>query len=206
MDTVRYYAALLTLAFTPPAFLYWFSIHPWIHFWRRLGRRLTLAVHFTAMPAMSALIIVYCRPLLSVEFGTQPLLIALAVPLAAASVILRRRVSRQLTMGILVGLPELAPEGSRTVLLTQGIYGRIRHPRYAQIILALMAYALFCNYLAIYALVMAMVFVLLLLIRIEERELRDRFGEEYDSYCARVPRFIPRTRPPDPEVGRSRVI
>jgi protein-S-isoprenylcysteine O-methyltransferase Ste14 len=35
------------------------------------------------------------------------------------------------------------------------------------------------------------------IIHIEERELRDRFGEEYVRYCARVPRFWPREdRPP----------
>jgi protein-S-isoprenylcysteine O-methyltransferase Ste14 len=26
---------------------------------------------------------------------------------------------------------------------------------------------------------------------LEERELRDRFGAEYDEYCRRVPRYIP---------------
>jgi protein-S-isoprenylcysteine O-methyltransferase Ste14 len=26
---------------------------------------------------------------------------------------------------------------------------------------------------------------------LEERELRDRFGAEYDEYCGRVPRYIP---------------
>jgi len=29
---------------------------------------------------------------------------------------------------------------------------------------------------------------------LEERELRERFGAEYDAYCRRVPRFLPRLR------------
>jgi len=30
------------------------------------------------------------------------------------------------------------------------------------------------------------------IIRIEEKELRQRFGTEHESYCARVPRLIPK--------------
>ena len=29
---------------------------------------------------------------------------------------------------------------------------------------------------------------------LEERELRDRFGEEYEAYCRKVSRFLPRMR------------
>jgi protein-S-isoprenylcysteine O-methyltransferase Ste14 len=32
------------------------------------------------------------------------------------------------------------------------------------------------------------------LVLIEERELRGRYGAEYDAYCSRVPRFIPKIR------------
>jgi len=32
------------------------------------------------------------------------------------------------------------------------------------------------------------------LVQMEERELRERYGAEYEAYCARVPRFIPRLR------------
>ena len=30
---------------------------------------------------------------------------------------------------------------------------------------------------------------------LEERELRERFGKEYEDYCSRVPMFIPRLGP-----------
>ena len=31
-----------------------------------------------------------------------------------------------------------------------------------------------------------------MIIEMEERELRERFGQEYAEYCIRVPRFVPR--------------
>jgi protein-S-isoprenylcysteine O-methyltransferase Ste14 len=53
-------------------------------------------------------------------------------------------------------------------------------------------YALFTNYLSAYVILAASVPILLAIIHIEERELRDRFGEDYARYCALVPRFWPR--------------
>jgi protein-S-isoprenylcysteine O-methyltransferase Ste14 len=35
-------------------------------------------------------------------------------------------------------------------------------------------------------------------LRLEERELRGRFGTTYVRYCRQVPRFIPRLTPVDP--------
>jgi protein-S-isoprenylcysteine O-methyltransferase Ste14 len=34
-------------------------------------------------------------------------------------------------------------------------------------------------------------------VRLEERELRERFGTAYEEYCRRVPRFVLKLRPRD---------
>ena len=47
---------------------------------------------------------------------------------------------------------------------------------------------------------------------LEERELRERFGTEYEDYCRRVPRYLPKLGPrgrdpaltPEPVTGRVR--
>ena len=55
-----------------------------------------------------------------------------------------------------------------------------------------LAFATFSNYLGAYLVVLAFLPALHLVVLLEERELRDRFGEEYAAYCERVPRYIPR--------------
>jgi protein-S-isoprenylcysteine O-methyltransferase Ste14 len=192
MNTARYWVALYLVAMVPGATLYRFSIHPLIRFWRRVGPRRTLAIHLAATLLLAAAIFMLRRPLLAVEFGTNPMLIAVAIPLFALSIAGRILLGRQLKNTTLLGVPELAAEPSARRLITEGVYSRVRHPRYLQMVVALLALALFTNYLATYVLVLLFVLALFPLTRIEERELRERFGAEYEAYCARVPRFIPR--------------
>jgi len=194
MPAARYYVALCTVAFVPGAFLYWFSIHPFIHFWRRLGARATLRLHLSAILLLAVTVFLLRRRLLAVDFGTNAVLVALAIPFFAASLVLRVLVAKQLTNRILSGLAELTPDSSASPLLTQGIYAHIQHPRYVQILLALLAIALFTNYLATYVVFLLFALWIVPITRLEERELRDRFGQPYQDYSARVPRFIPRLR------------
>jgi hypothetical protein len=37
MDTFRHVLTLLMLMFMPGAVLFWFLVHPFVRFWRRLG-------------------------------------------------------------------------------------------------------------------------------------------------------------------------
>ncbi len=53
-------------------------------------------------------------------------------------------------------------------------------------------WALILNYLGVYLMTAAVVMAIFFIVVLEERELRDRFGDAYLEYSKRVPRFIPR--------------
>ena len=191
MPAVRYYVALVLLMFVPGGLLYWFSVHPFIGFWRRAGLRAASAVNCALIALVAVAVFLARRPLLSIEYGDHLPLALAGGALMAASIALRILVFARLTKTIQMGVPELAPDSHGVPLITDGIYARLRHPRYAQVAVALLGWALFTNYLAAYVGCAAGCVMLRLIVPLEERELRQRFGKAYDEYCARTPRFIP---------------
>jgi len=192
MSAVRHVLALVLLVFLPPAVLSWFIVHPLIRFWRRTGPAWT----YTAVGAFETIGVVVLfslrRPLLAADFGTSYPLMLAGVVVFAVSVWLMRMIKRHLRFRLLIGLPEVAPDRYPAALLTGGIYARIRNPRYVQIGVALLGCALIANHLAAYALFALYWPAISLIVLLEERELRARFGEQYEAYCRRVPRFLPR--------------
>jgi protein-S-isoprenylcysteine O-methyltransferase Ste14 len=192
MNSVRYFIALVTLISLPPAILLWFAIHPFARFWRKLGPVWTYALLGVPMGLLMVAVFLARRRLLAIDFGTSPPLIALSVLTIAVGgwMALRRR--KLLTYGLLSGLPELSRRRYPGKLLTEGVYAKIRHPRYIEVLLWTLGYALFANYLAVYIAFLVAIPGLYLVVVLEERELRERFGAEYDEYCRRVPRFVPR--------------
>ncbi|NIR46783.1 MAG: isoprenylcysteine carboxylmethyltransferase family protein [Gemmatimonadetes bacterium] len=195
MDTARYVLALLAVLMYPPAVGWWYVTHPFIGFWRRLGRPVFYGVVTVGSFAMMAIIYLFREPLLAVEYGTDPYLWPLAFLFYGASVYVELRCRKRLDLKILLGAPELERSGKGGRLITGGIYARMRHPRYVAVWLGTVAWALFTNYLAVYVIAVALVPALYLVAVLEERELRQRFGAEYVEYCRRVPRrFVPTLR------------
>ncbi len=192
MDVARYYLALVIVMLTPGVLVFWLSIHPGIRLWRRVGPGLTYTLHFGALIGLAVLVFIYRDSLLAVEYGTQPVLILLAAPLYAVAVLVGVARQRQLGVKMLLGLPEVAPDRFPARLITEGIYARVRHPRYLEVMVGMVAHALLTNYLAVYVAALLWILDLALVARLEERELLERFGDVYRRYCDRVPRFIPR--------------
>ena len=95
-----------------------------------------------------------------------------------------------LKLSTLIGVPEVKGEGGAG-LLTQGIYGRVRHPRYAGAALGFIALALFVNFSGVYVLLGVALAALLGVIRLEETELMNRFGTAYEDYMEAVPCILP---------------
>lgn len=192
VETLRYVFAVLLLVGLPPGLLFWFWIHPFPNFWRRLGPVKSYVISSAAMLGMMIGLYVLRDRMLVTEYGTHvglmvPGFLCLAV---AAWIAVRRR--KLLTFRILAGVPEISAD--RGALLKEGPYAIIRHPRYVEVLVGMLGYALISNYLAAYVVVAASVPVVWLIVVLEERELAERFGEEYQQYRERVPMFVPRWR------------
>jgi protein-S-isoprenylcysteine O-methyltransferase Ste14 len=129
--------------------------------------------------------------------------IALGVPLALAGEALRCWA---------VGFSGVTTRGDTVTapaLVTAGPYAYVRNPLYVGNFLtalgftiaftgalsparrALLAIAGLGTMLAVYAAI----------VPLEEAYLRERFGEPFEDYVARVPRLVPRTAPSEPQLG-----
>lgn len=192
MNTARYVVALITIVPVPSAILFWLIVHPNVRLWRRLGLSLSYTLLVMLMVGMAVGVYQLREPILSVDFGTNYLLVALAAPIYGTAVWLSVRVRRHLTFRMFAGVPELAARSDGSRLLTEGVYARVRHPRYVAVLLGLISVALFSNYLALYLLLPIGAAGLYVIVRLEERELAERFGDEYERYRDRVPMFVPR--------------
>ncbi|WP_251330543.1 methyltransferase family protein [Haloplanus pelagicus] len=80
--------------------------------------------------------------------------------------------------------------GVTGALYTDGPYAYTRNPQYAGMIVGVSGFALAVDSAAVAVLAAAHVGWVLLLPRAEEPHLRAEFGEEYERYAARVPRFV----------------
>jgi protein-S-isoprenylcysteine O-methyltransferase Ste14 len=82
-----------------------------------------------------------------------------------------------------------------TVLVTKGIYQYTRNPIYLGILTAILGWAALFQSVALlrYA-IGTYVFFQGFIILYEERHLRKIFGDEYQQYCERVSRWLPKFR------------
>jgi protein-S-isoprenylcysteine O-methyltransferase Ste14 len=193
IDTVAYWLALLTIVMVPPFMFVWYLVHPFAGFWRRLGPIRTYTSLILLMLPTMGLIYNLREPLLRIHYGVNWLLVILAVQFFVISVLIGIIRMRHLKPSIMIGLPEISGGGDPGKLLTEGIYAKVRHPRYVEVWLGLLALALFTNYLVLYILVFLFVPLTYGVVLMEEKELRERFGEEYEKYCRDVPRFLPKS-------------
>jgi hypothetical protein len=194
VENVRYIMGVLLVISLPPALLYWFIIHPFVGFWRRLGARWTFVILGVFLAGSMIALFPFRNFLLGRDFGTSLPAILAGLPLIAISMAISRKRRKHLSFRTLAGVPEVAPQGQGPGLLQEGIYGRIRHPRYVEFTLGCAGWALVCNYAGLYISVALTILALYAIVSIEEKELRQRFGQAYADYSARVPRFVPRRR------------
>jgi len=91
------------------------------------------------------------------------------------------------------GLGTPAPVAPPQRLVVTGLYRYVRNPMYVAVTSLIFGQGLLLGSMALleYGLVVWLGFFAFVLLY-EEPTLRGKFGKEYEDYCARVPRWIPR--------------
>jgi protein-S-isoprenylcysteine O-methyltransferase Ste14 len=194
VNTLRYFIGLFLVISLPPLFLYWLLIHPFVNFWRAKGIGMTYGLVLTIIGVGMVGLFSIRHHLLTNDYGTNYTLIFLGVVCLVTAGRMRFALHRHLSTKMLLGLPEIAPDRYPRMLITDGVYARLRHPRYVQLLIALLGYALIANYLASYLVTVLWFAGIYVIVVLEERELRAHFGAAYDDYCRKTPRFLPRLR------------
>jgi protein-S-isoprenylcysteine O-methyltransferase Ste14 len=87
--------------------------------------------------------------------------------------------------------PQVTGAGGR-LLITGGIYARIRHPRYTVLLVGASGNFLLAGTPGTLAALAATAMLVPLLVAVEERELLRHFGAAYADYRAAVPALFPR--------------
>jgi protein-S-isoprenylcysteine O-methyltransferase Ste14 len=176
-----------------PVPIFWLVLHTRVAFWRQHVR----AAYATAIVAAwgSATVLAWLYGRLLLDASSIPLVQRTAgLLLIAFDAGVIFQVERQLGVHRLVGKAELLGAGE---MKRDGFYARVRHPRYAAMVLSTLGACLMAARPLLWGFAALWAVVVVLMIRAEERELVARFGAGYEEYQRRVPMIVPRVGQPD---------
>ena len=176
---------------TIPSF--WFLIHPRPEFWqsRRRSPYLLLLPAWWLTWVVVGIATVHWR---QVVLYSTPWTWIPAGMLLGTGFWLYSRSSKNFSAQQLGGLPEVLGGARRQSLVTTGIRAHVRHPVYLAHFCEMLAWSIGTGLIVCYALTGFAVVTGAVMIRMEDRELGQRFGVAYAEYRARVPAIIPKIR------------
>lgn len=186
MLLLKWVSAIVLFAQLPIP-LFWFVVHPQVNFWRQRHKAAYITGLLLSWPPVTLWLTIYRRSLF--RNSLPPVWqIVLGVALVFFEGWIFWRVKHDLGGARLVGKTELSGGGE---IARNGIYARIRHPRYVGSFLAILGACLLAGTSAMWVAAGVWCVLTLIAISLEERELIARFGATYEEYRLRVPRFLP---------------
>jgi protein-S-isoprenylcysteine O-methyltransferase Ste14 len=171
--------------------LFWLLIHPHVAYWRARVRspyRVLLPLWIVSWLIIGLL----TAPWRSLSFYDTAWSWLPATALFAAGITIYKLAGAGFSARQLGGLPELLPGHRSERLVTSGIRSRVRHPIYLAHLIEMLAWSVGSGLLTCYALMAFTVATGIVMIRLEDRELEERFGDAHREYRRRVPAALPR--------------
>jgi protein-S-isoprenylcysteine O-methyltransferase Ste14 len=177
---------------TIPSF--WLLIHPRADYWRSRTRSPYRVLLPLWMAMWVVLGLVTARSRHVVLYSTAWTWIP-AVALLAIGFSIYSQAGKAFSGKQLGGLPEVLPGHKEQRLVTSGIRARVRHPVYLGHLCEMLAWSVGTGLVVCYGLSAFAVITGMIMIRLEDQELANRFGAEYIAYRGRVPAVLPKVRP-----------
>jgi protein-S-isoprenylcysteine O-methyltransferase Ste14 len=174
---------------TVPSF--WLVIHPRAEYWRT-RQRSPYRVLIPLWIGMWVALGIITAPWRNVELYQAAWTWVPAAMLLAAGLWIYKRSGSGFSPAQLGGLPEVMPGHREQRLVTSGIRSHIRHPVYLGHLCEMLAWSVgtglaVCCVLTAFALLTGAIMV-----HLEDKELEQRFGEEYQQYKRKTPAILPR--------------
>lgn len=117
-----------------------------------------------------------------------------AALLFGAGLLLYKLSHAHFTLQQLGGLPEILPGHSEQRLITNGVRARLRHPVYLAHLCEMLAWSSGTGLAVCWSLTAFAIITGAIMIKMEDRELEKRFGEQYRNYRSVVPALVPRLK------------
>ena len=171
--------------------LFWLTVHPLIAHWRSAGRR----AYFALLP----LWFVYALAAFAIGWRYRQVHLYVswmswvpAVLFILMGFTLYQAAGQSFGRAKISGLAELEPAKHSQELVTTGIRAKVRHPIYLGHFCEMFGWMLGSGSLALAGMLVFFSTLGVLMIRREDAELEQRFGDAFRRYRATVPSFLPR--------------
>lgn len=185
--------ALITIMLWPVVPLFWIPVHCLHEIFKRLG---LITYGLPLITSLPFAYFIYIKRSIIIHYRIElPLVITMAgILLLIFGTLLHVWTGKLLGIWGLIGLPEISGR-FKAKLVTEGPFSVVRHPTYLAHTIMFTGIFLITGVIAVGLItVLDLLVINLLVIPLEEREISTRFGEEYERYRDRVPRFFPRIR------------
>lgn len=171
--------------------LFWLAIHPFADFWRRRFRA-PLKVVVIVWVLLWVMAWAASAPWRYAELAASAWWSLAAIPFWAMSIFIYFGGHRDFTLNQVIGRNELESDRHEQVLVTTGLHARVRHPLYLGHLCTMLGWLALARTEAILGLLVWGLFSGIIMIRFEDAELEQRFGDQYREYRRRVPAVFPR--------------
>lgn len=185
--------ALFTVMAWPIIPLWWIPVHGAPNLRRRMGILMYPAA-LALWVLVGYLILDHRNLIIAFRIDFAPSMNIAGIVVALAGLILQLWTIKVLSIRGITGIPEIS-ERYPSQLVTHGPFLLIRHPTYLSHTLLFIGIFLITGVLAVGAVAVADVLIARwVIIPLEEKELLQRFGNDYRDYMAGTSRMIPRLR------------